>query len=281
VVSAVSNTAVDLANPSGTAAAVEVLDQSGAPRIAAAVVLVNQAGEIATLELGAASLGALENITIGGSVELGGTSLAALENVTAELGTASLAALENVTVGGEVELGATSLAALENVTVALDAGSLSALENITVGGAVELGAISLAALESITVADVATETTLASINGKLPDLSAGRIPVELPSIPVPTEDDALYSLVETLRDLSSILSIFGAMRGADGALRVNALTGSTVAVSSLPTLAAVTTVSAVTTVGNQTSLGGYQASGLVFAQMNLCAQQANIANMVG
>lgn len=312
MVSVVTTAAVDLANPTGNAAAVEVLDQVGGAKIAAAVVLVNAAGEIATLELGATSLAALgnitvggtvdlgttslaalENITVGGSVELGSASLAALENVTVELGATSLAALEDITVGGTVELGTASLNALESVTAELGATSLAALESITVGGTVELGATSLAALESITVADVATEATLSGINDKLPALSAGRIPVELPAggggltntelrdSPVPTEDVALYALTETLRDLSSILAMFGAMRGADGALRVNALTGSTVAVSSLPTLAAVTTLSTLTTLSNQTSLGGFQASNLVQAQMNLAAQQSNIVNMLG
>jgi hypothetical protein len=85
----------------------------------------------------------------------------------------------------------------------------------------------------------------------------------------------LYALNETLRDLVNILSVFGAMRGADGALRVNALTGSTVAVSSLPTLATLTTLV------NQAQMGGYSTSNMVQASMNLTAQQSNIVNMTG
>jgi hypothetical protein len=53
------------------------------------------------LELGSATLTALENLVVSGTLELGATSLTALENIT---------------VGGTVELGATSLAALESVT---------------------------------------------------------------------------------------------------------------------------------------------------------------------
>jgi hypothetical protein len=72
-----------------------------------------------------------------------------------ELGATTLAALENITVDGTVELGATTLAALESVTVQNGAGA-SAVNiqdggnSITVDGTVELGATSLAALETIT-----------------------------------------------------------------------------------------------------------------------------------
>lgn len=79
-----------------------------------------------TVELGATSLAALENVgaTVTGTVELGATSLAALETVSVTDGGGSL------TVDGTVELGATSLAALE--TIELGATTLAALETITV-----------------------------------------------------------------------------------------------------------------------------------------------------
>jgi hypothetical protein len=76
----------------------------------------------------------IEPLAQGGTVELGSATLAALENTTVELGATSLAALESVTVGGTVELGATSLAALENTTVELGATSLAALESVSAVG---------------------------------------------------------------------------------------------------------------------------------------------------
>ncbi len=140
-----------------------------------------------TVELGAATLEALETVTvlqgtspwvvsgsltIDGDVSLDAATLASLENVTVTQGTSPWV------VSGTVELGAATLAALESVTVsgtvALDAGSLAALETVTalqgtspwvvsgtvavtqstspwvVSGTVELGAASLAALETIT-----------------------------------------------------------------------------------------------------------------------------------
>lgn len=49
-----------------------------------------------------------------GTVALDSSALTALETI--DLGATSLAALENITVGGTVELGSTSLAALESIT---------------------------------------------------------------------------------------------------------------------------------------------------------------------
>jgi hypothetical protein len=71
--------------------------------------------------------------TISGTVELGATTLSALENI-------------NATVSGTVSIGTDG-------TVSLSATTLSALENIsaTVTGTVELGATTLSALETITV----------------------------------------------------------------------------------------------------------------------------------
>lgn len=53
-------------------------------------------------------------VEIIGAVSLDSSALTALETI--DLGASSLAALENVTVGGTVELGLTSLAALESIT---------------------------------------------------------------------------------------------------------------------------------------------------------------------
>ena len=64
-------------------------------------------------------------VNASGTVELGATTLSALENISAtvsgtvELGATTLSALETITVGGTVELGATTLSALENTTVTI------------------------------------------------------------------------------------------------------------------------------------------------------------------
>lgn len=112
-------------------------------------------------------------VSVIGGLELGSASLTALETI--DLGAASLAALESVTVGGTVELGTASLAALETITVGgaveLGATSLAALETITVGGNVELGATSLAALESITATGPLTDAQLRAL----------AVPVSLPA----------------------------------------------------------------------------------------------------
>ena len=97
----------------------------------------------------------------GSTVDLSAASLAALENITIDAGTitldaATLSALENITVdGGTIALDAATLAALENITVngtvALDGPTITALQSVTVNGTVELGATTLAALEEVTV----------------------------------------------------------------------------------------------------------------------------------
>lgn len=112
-------------------------------------------------------------VSVIGGLELGTASLTALETI--DLGAASLAALESITVGGTVDLGIASLAALETITVGgtveLGVASLAALETITVGGSVELGATSLAALESITATGPLTDA----------QLRATPVPVSLPA----------------------------------------------------------------------------------------------------
>jgi len=239
--SVVNNTGVDLHDPQGNAATVTVKDASGADKIAAAVVMVDANGEVSTLELGAASLAALENITVGGTVALDSASLAALEHVSIDsialpAGAATEATLAGVgtslgtdgaappsiagtgvrgwlrgafekleairavlagtlTVQGTVGISGTvaantglaqpltdtqlrAAAVPVSGTVALDAPSLAALENINVGNFPATQPVSAAALPL--PAGAATETTLAGINGKLPELSGGRIPVSLP-----------------------------------------------------------------------------------------------------
>jgi hypothetical protein len=79
------------------------------------------------------------------------------------LDAATLAALENITVAGNVELGAAFLAALENVTVSatdLDIRDLSfANDKVDVGGSViALDSATLAALETVTVLEGAYDS---------------------------------------------------------------------------------------------------------------------------
>lgn len=121
-----------------------------------------EAGQAIALDT--ATLAALEQITVSGTVALDPATLTALETVTAAvtgtvaLDATTLAALETITavISGPVALDAPTLAALENVTaavtgtVALDTATLAALEQITVSGTVALDTATLAALENIT-----------------------------------------------------------------------------------------------------------------------------------
>lgn len=92
------------------------------------------------------------------------TTLAALKAVADTIATAA-AAIKVAAEALNAKATAIDTGAIAG-TVALDAGSLAALETIQVGS-LPIGA--------------ATEATLASVDGKLPALSAGRIPVVLPA----------------------------------------------------------------------------------------------------
>lgn len=98
---------------------------------------------------------------------------------TVGLDAASLAALENITIdAGTVELGATSLAALENITIdggtiALDAATLAALEDITVS-ATDLD------IRDLTAATDSVTSIIEDANGDALDINAdGSINVNL------------------------------------------------------------------------------------------------------
>jgi len=102
-------------------------------------------------------------------------------------------------------------------------------------------------------ADLATEATLEEINVKTPALSNGNVPVE---------DEAIYSMIDTLNELVSRLGILLSARALDGTLRVS-----------------VGTVTTNTTVTNQAAMGGYQTTASIQNQMNTIAQLANTANV--
>jgi hypothetical protein len=94
---------------------------------------------------------------------------------------------------------------------------------------------------------------------------------ELRATPVPmTEVGELLQAIEALRmtvhSLSRSIGLL--MPDTSGRMRTISETGSTVAVSALPTLAAVTTVS---TVSNQTNVGGFAANGHIPSLMHLSA----------
>lgn len=94
--------------------------------------------------------------------------------------------------------------------------------------------------------------------------------------PMPTAvyGELLYALEALRMAVASLTRTVGmAMPDASGRLRANVETGS-IAVSSLPTLAAVTTVTTVTTVGsmtNQVQIGGFAAADQVPALMRIAA----------
>lgn len=100
-------------------------------------------------------------------------------------------------------------------------------------------------------ADLATEATLEEINVKTPALSNGSVPVE---------DEAIYSMIDTLNELVSRLGILLSARALDGTLRISG------------------TVS-VGTVTNQAAMGGYQTTAAIQNTMNTIAQLANTANV--
>jgi hypothetical protein len=138
------------------------LPVSGSFSIASEIEIKNDAGSpvpvAGTVALDSASLAALENTSVTGSVSITNLPTTQAVSGTVELGSTSLAALENTTVivsnlpstqvvSGTVELGTATLNALETITVSVS--NLPATQ--AVSGTVELGATSLAALENTTV----------------------------------------------------------------------------------------------------------------------------------
>lgn len=178
-----------------------------------------------------------------------------------------------------------TLAAL-NVIAAAVQSAVDAINAKTT--AVNTGAIAgTVAVSSLPLpTGAATEATLAGVSAKLPALSGGRIPVELPAggsgltdaelraeaVPVGVVGELLEA-VEALRmTVQSLSRSIGLVTiDATGQQRVTA------AVSSLPTLANVTTVGTVTnvtnagTLANQTNVGGYAAADQIMALMRMSA----------
>lgn len=103
-------------------------------------------------------------------------------------------------------------------------------------------------------------TALQSLEAKTPALVGGEIPVN---------DDALYSMIDTLNELVSRLGILLSARAVDGTLRVSGTVG----------IGTITTLTTLTTLANQAALGGYQTTASIQNQMNMTAQLANTANI--
>lgn len=158
--------------------------------------------------LDAASLAALETINVGNFPATQPVSADALPLPAGASTEATLAALKAVadtiaTAAAAIQIAAEALNAKATTintgaiagTVALDAGSLAALETIQVGnfptgffvtGAVEItndsgAAIPVSATALPLPTGAATQATLASVDGKLPALDTGRVPVILPA----------------------------------------------------------------------------------------------------
>lgn len=159
-----------------------------------------EAGQAVALD--AATLAALEQITVSGTVALDAPTLAALaQSGTVALDAPTLAALENITavVSGPVALDSATLAALETVsaavtgTVALDAPTLAALEQITVSGEIALNAATLAALESVTAAVTGTVALDAPTLAALEQITAvisGTVALDAPTMAVLAQNTA-------------------------------------------------------------------------------------------
>ncbi len=114
-------------------------------------------------------------------------------------------------------------------------------------------------------ADAASETTLAAVNGKLPALSGGRIPVELPAGGGSLTDAELRAqpleidLVLVVRQLLEAIANPTHVDPSTAAMRVQFTSAQAVTVSS----GTVTTVTTCATVTNLAQVGGVNAASLV------------------
>lgn len=202
---------------------------------------------------------AINTGAIAGTVELGATSLAALESVQATI--ANFPTTQQIV--GDVDATGSTVAvgnfpATQPISAAdLPLPSGAATEATVLATSAALGAKADAAATT----DAGTFSLIAFFKrllGKLPDLSGGRIPVELPpgggslsdtelrASPVPVEDETVGDL------LRRVIALLLSPRGYDksqGRQRVTA------AVENLPTLANVTTVGTVTNMGTGRDAG--------------------------
>jgi hypothetical protein len=172
--------------------------------------------------------------------------------------------------------GQKSMANSVPIAIAFDQQAIEVIGNVDIAGSVEItndagNAIPVSAASLPLPSGAATEATVDAINDKTPALgsalAAASVPVVIASDQATVDVSVDLELVETLQALRIATELLAAqssrfMPDTSGRNRVSVETG-TVAVSSLPTLAAVTTVTTVTTTGtltNQTNMGGLAAN---------------------
>lgn len=168
-------------------------------------------------------------------------------------------------------------------TVALDTPTLAALETtgVAVSNFPATQPISAAALPL--PPDAATETTLASVNAKLPNLDSGRLPVSLPpgssgltdselrASPIEMRDTEVAELTQAILDgINKLAWLGGPARALDGTLRTSIVGTPAVTVSS----------GTLTALNNIVQIGGYGANQHIPAITNTaCA--GNLSRMDG
>jgi hypothetical protein len=229
-----------------------------------------------------------------------------------------------------VALDSNSLTALENISVTFPSSqnvsvqnaSLAVTDNggsLTVDGTVDLGATSLSALENITVSvsgvstaanQVTANNSLSNIDGKLPALSGGRLPVDIGgsgSITITSGTVTVSNEVEVKNDSSNPLPVSGTVssniadgsgnaitssaRGSQRALSVQIVDGSgnqvstfgssSVSVSNFPATQPVSgTVSVTDNGGSLTVDGSLTATQATAASLKAQAQLLNAAGSV-
>lgn len=259
---ATQTTLAALATAVGTLNAAAAAIQAAVEALNAKTTAVNTGAIAGTVALDAPSLAALETISINGTVPVSGPLTDAQIRATA------------LPVAG---------------TVALDAPSLAALETVSIAGTVPISAAALPL-----PADAASETTLSAVNAKLPALSGGRMPVELPAggggltdselraSPVPVSGSFSASIVPD--DTAALMACLRALvhpvwaDSASGRLRVvlDPLGGA----QTLGTVTTVTTCSTVTnlttcaTVTTLNQLAGVSAASMIYDQMHAAWAQA-------
>jgi len=181
----VGGTAVDTNTGNASAGTQRVVLASNQPTVP--VQLVTGSAAIGTVELGATSLAALENIsvTVPGTVDLGTVSLTALETITVvqSLGTAATrwyTQLSDGTNSPSIKAASTAaLAADPSLVVGLSPNSplpagTNAIGKLTANTGVTIGAVEIAASQTLgTVTTVSTVTNLAQLGGQAISMGSG------------------------------------------------------------------------------------------------------------
>lgn len=218
----------------------------------------------------------------------------AISNAVSALN-AKATAINTGAIAGTVALDAPTLAALESITastggitddqlraapVPMSATALPLPTGAATEAAQTTGNGTLASLLAKLIDSPATETTLASLDAKLPALDAGRLPVSLPpggggltntelraaAVPVDVAGELLEAIEALRMGLQALTRTVGLlMPDTAGRMRVNVETGTTAVTG---TLTGVTTVATVT---NQAQVGALAANDQVPALLRVAA----------